>query len=255
MEARPWARLRRKLRRPLLPRLIPYARWRLARVLRKPRLIFVKSRFGLELIRNYRIDRRYGGWCGGSFKTSFAPIGHYGTSSADYSVLPKLFSERNGVLIRPTDVLVDVGCGRGRVLNWWLSLELGNRIIGIEMEERWAREAAARLKPYPNVTVIHGDATEHIPPDGTIFYLFNPFGETLLGVFKQRLLETCGPEADLTLVYHFAMHKHVFENDPDWVVEPVRARTFHPSVIVRRARSPRRITEPAQPLKALSEPT
>ena len=44
-------------------------------------------------------------------------------------MLPKLFNERNGTAIKSSDVLVDVGCGRGRVINWWLSLGLGNKIV------------------------------------------------------------------------------------------------------------------------------
>ncbi len=150
-------------------------------------------------------------------------------------MLPKLFNERNGTAIKSSDVLVDVGCGRGRVINWWLSLGLGNKIVGIEMEDRFAAEAAARLAPYPNVRIIQGNALEHIPPDGTIFYLFNPFGREVLAAYKDRLIDVFGAGLDVTIVYHFACHADVFENDPRWVVEPGRTKTFHPSVIVRPA--------------------
>ena len=64
-----------------------------------------------------------------------------GTSSAHYGYLGKLFSNEN-VPIRPDDVLVDVGSGKGRVLNFWLQKGLRNRIVGIEIDERWAAIAA-----------------------------------------------------------------------------------------------------------------
>ncbi|HEY8647510.1 MAG TPA: methyltransferase domain-containing protein [Gaiellaceae bacterium] len=211
-----------------------HARWRAWNVRRKLRLRFVKSKFGLETVRNYREDRRWGGWCGGEFGSSFTG-GIYGTSSANYSMLEELFDEENGVTITPSDVLVDVGCGRGRVINHWLGLGLDNKIVGIELEERWATEAARRLASFPNVTIVHGDALEALPPDGTIFYLFNPFGAGVLRRFKDRLIEVVDGRTDITIVYHFAMHARVFEEDPNWTVEPVRRKTFHPSMIVRKA--------------------
>jgi hypothetical protein len=231
--ARIWRQTRHHLRRPFFRRLWGYIRWNLTR--RRLRLVFVKTKCGVEPVRNYLIDRRYGGWCGGTFQTSFSRVGNYGTSSADYSMLPKLFDERNGVVVSSADVLVDVGCGRGRVINWWLSLGLGNKIVGIEMEERFAAEAEARLAPYPNVTVVSGNALDHIPPDATIFYLFNPFGGSVLRDYKDRLMQVFGPAAGITIVYHYACHANVFEDDPRWIVEPVRTKTFHPSVIIRMA--------------------
>jgi hypothetical protein len=203
---------------------------------RRRRLIFVKTKLGLEPIRNYLFDRRYGDWCGGTFRSSFDSLGMYGTSSADYSMLPKLFNERNGTVIRREDVLVDVGCGRGRVINWWLSLGLGNKIVGIELEQRWAKEAEARLARFPNVTIVHGSVLDCLPPDGTVFYLFNPFGAEVMEEFKERLLEVLGPRAAFILVYYFSMHQRVFEHDRRFTVEPVRTKTFHPSVVVRPAR-------------------
>lgn len=205
---------------------------------RRRRLIFVKTKFGLEPLRNYLFDRRYGGWLGGTFRSSYGRLGMYGTSSADYSMLPKLFNEANGTAIRADDVLVDIGCGRGRVINWWLSLGLGNRIVGIELEERWALEAQQRLAPHPNVTILHANVLEAIPADGTLFYLFNPFGAGVMHEFKERLLTVLGPERDFRLIYHFALHRHVFDGDARLRVEPMRTKTFHPSVVVRPALSP-----------------
>lgn len=242
-----WQTTRRRFRRPFFRRLWSYINWHWSRRKRKLRLVFVKTKFGIEPIRNYLEDRKWGGWCGGTFETSFGHKGVYGTSNVDYSMLPKLFDERNGVVITPEDVLVDVGCGRGRVINYWLSLGLGNRIYGIELERRWATEAARRLAPYPSVTIVHGDVLENIPPDGTIFYIFNPFGRTVMEQFADRLLEVCGENAPITLVYYFSLWGEVFEQDPRWVAEPVRTKTFHPSLIVRPRAAP-------TPENALSKP-
>jgi SAM-dependent methyltransferase len=206
------------------------------RLRRHWRLGVVKTHFGVELVRNYAIDHRYGGSCAGSSRTVFPELGAYGTSSVDYWQLRQIFSAANGLEVVPRDVLVDVGCGKGRVLNHWLELGLGNRIVGIELDERYASFARRRLSGYQNVEVICADAIVALPPEGTLLFLFNPFGAEALARFKERVVTLFEPGRRLTIVYYFAMHAHVFERDPRFVVEPFAVRTFHPGVTVRLAR-------------------
>jgi len=217
----------------LRTRTLEYARFARRRLHWKFRQKFIKTRLGIEPVRNFLIDRKYGGWCGGKFRTRFGHTGAHGTSSADYYQLRKLFCAENGIAITPSDVLVDIGCGRGRVLNWWLSLELGNRIIGIELDDRFASEAAQRLKPYPNVTVISGDAVQNMPADATIFHVFNSFNDQIMEPFKERLYALYKDRGNVTVVYQFCQYLSLWENDPRWVVEPVRTKTFYKSVIIR----------------------
>jgi len=200
------------------------------------RMQLVKTRCGLELLRNYLFDRQFGSSCGGAYPTRFADTGARGTSSVDYCQLPKLFHERNGVMIRDTDVLVDVGCGKGRVINWWLRRGLHNKMIGIELDDRFAAPTAERLRQFPNVSIVCGNALENIPPDGTLFFLFNPFTAPIVAAFKDRVIEVCGEAADVTIVYSLCAHAEVFRNDPRWVVTSVQTKTFWPAVVIRRAR-------------------
>lgn len=207
------------------------------RLRRHWRLGVLKTHFGTELVRNYAIDRRYGGSCAGSTATAFGQLGAYGTSSVDYWQLRRIFSPENGVRIAAEDVLVDVGCGKGRVLNHWLELGLENRIVGIELDERFTEFAARRLAGYANVEVIHGDALERLPTDGTLFFLFNPFDKDVLARFAEHIATVFAGQEGLVVIYYFAMHAHVFERDPRFVVEPFATPTFHPGVIVRLAQS------------------
>ena len=218
-------RLRRGLRRRFGP----------ARLRRHWRLGIVKTRCGTELVRNHLIDRRYGGSCAGSQQTSFPELGIYGTSSVDYWQLKRIFSAENGLALTRGDVLVDVGCGKGRVLNYWLELGLGNRIVGIELDPHFATFAARRLSDHPQVEVICGDALEALPRDGTVFFLFNPFGPEMLARFGERIATIFDPRQRLVVVYYFAMHADVFERDPRFVVEPFAKRAFHRGVTVRLA--------------------
>jgi SAM-dependent methyltransferase len=223
------------MRELIAERLPPRVRLGPQRLRRHWRLGVLKTRFGTELVRNYVIDRRYGGSCAGSAPTAFGELGAYGTSSVDYWQLYRIFSPENGLRITPEDVLVDVGCGKGRVLNHWLELGLGNRIVGIELDERFATFAARRLAGHSNVEVICGDALEMLPADGTVFFLFNPFGPEALARFAERIADTSVARERLVVIYYFAMHVHVFERDPRFVVEPFAAPTFHPGVTVRLA--------------------
>ena len=197
-------------------------------------LRMVKPRYGIETLRDAVLDRRYGGSCGGTYKGRWGDLGYRGTSSAHYGYLAKLFSDKY-VTIRPDDVLVDIGSGKGRVLNFWLHKGLRNRLIGIEIDDRWATFAADRLQSYPNVEVICGDVFEVIPKDGTIFFLFNPFSPEVCERFKDLLRDLRGPGADITLVYYMSQYGHFFEDDPAWDVTHVTDDVFHPAIIARLA--------------------
>ena len=91
-------------------------------------------------------------------------------SSGDYDQIRTL-----DLLTNSNDVLVDVGCGQGRMINYWLEKKTNNRIVGIENDEGIARATKERLKSYKNVEIICGDATKCTPLDATFIYMFNPF--------------------------------------------------------------------------------
>ncbi|MEJ7639236.1 MAG: class I SAM-dependent methyltransferase, partial [Singulisphaera sp.] len=70
---------------------------------------------------------------------------------------------------------MDIGCGKGRVLNFWLERFPNNRIIGVELDDRVADRTRRRLERWRNVKIITGDAVAALPAEGTIFWMFNPF--------------------------------------------------------------------------------
>ncbi len=203
--------------------------------MRQWRLHVVKTRVGTETVRNWWIDRRYGGWCGGSIATRFGETGAYGTSSADYWQLRKIFSPENGLAVTPDDVLVDIGCGKGRVLNHWLEVGQGDRMIGIELDPEFAGFARDRLEGFANVEVLVGDAIDLLPVDATIIFLFNPFGPRVLDRLRERVAELYPPGGRLRIVYYFAMHRRQFDEDPRFEVTPLTREAFHPGVVIRRA--------------------
>ena len=195
----------------------------------------VKGRLGVNHVQNYLTDRRYGGFAGGVKGSEQWRSGMLGFTSVDYAQLPKIFNGANGLEIQKDDVLVDVGCGKGRVINWWLGRGLGNRIHGLELDEEIAGLAAERLAQWPNVSVTSGDAVDHLPPEATILFMFNPFWGHVMERFKERIVEVYGETSPIRIVYFMPMFEAVFREDPRFVVEPTRKRTAYRTVVIRLA--------------------
>jgi hypothetical protein len=184
-------------------------------------------------IENAYLDLRYGGSCARWKRSPYRKFGSRDTESACYAQLRVLFGPRR-IPIRPNDVLVDIGCGRGRVINFWLNQGYGDRLIGVELDDAIARRTRERLRPFRNVTILCGNALKNLPAEATVFYLFNPFTLPTVERFKNRLLETYQHRGDIRLVYYNCVAIEVFAGDPAWGVEnfPEKSRLFFPSAIV-----------------------
>lgn len=101
-----------------------------------------------------------------------------------YSVLERLV---NTGLIRKGNVLLDYGCGKGRV-DFFLSRQTRCRAIGIEYDERiWQKAEENRNSGsfVDKVSFVCMDAREfNVPVDVDRIYFFNPFSVEIL----QRML-------------------------------------------------------------------
>jgi hypothetical protein len=147
----------------------------------------------------------------GAAPSRYEHLGARATSNSDSSALEFIFGNR----IQPNDVLIDVGCGKGRVLNWWLSQGLSNRMIGIELDDQIADDTRRRLRRFRNVEIVTGSAIDNLPEDGTLFYLFNPFDLETMRLFKSRLEQTISRRENpsATIIYFNCLHLDVFTSD------------------------------------------
>lgn len=163
-----------------------------------------------RLLRNALIDVRFGPPLGGVFLRNRAQ------SNSDYRELEAVFVGR----LDRADVLVDVGCGAGRVINQWLRTDAGSHIYGLEMDERLAAKTRRRLRRHSNVTIIDGDAVSNLPLDGTVFFLFNPFDAPTTRRFAQSILELARTAVrPVTVIYLNCKHLTAFEDDSRFVIE------------------------------------
>ncbi len=126
-------------------------------------------------------DMRIGGVSlGAVIPSRFPETGATQTQSTDYRLLDAMFED---VRLSDDDVLLDVGCGEGRVLSYLYLRGLCGKIIGVELDPEVAQISRGRLEGLESVEVITGNVFDR--PDlitrATALFAFNPFyGNTTL---------------------------------------------------------------------------
>lgn len=168
----------------------------------------------LKMARNILLDLRHGGLLGKTIPTRYAHLGAIDTASTDYGVLPHVFGDTVG----PDDVLVDVGCGRGRVLMWLAHRRIGRRLVGVELDPDVAAYAAGKTRRFANVEIVSGNVLERMPADATVFYLYNPFHREIVAAFRDRVAEVFAGRP-IRILYYNPKNLDVFHGDPRWNVE------------------------------------
>jgi SAM-dependent methyltransferase len=166
-----------------------------------------------KLLSNIMRDLRHGGsFLGGTVPTRYAHLGAVETANTDYLVLEAMFSH---VDLQESDLIVDLGCGKGRVMNFLLDRTTGCKIAGVELDPDIAAGTARRLRKYDRVKIICGDVREKMPADGTVFYMYHPFDDKVLRDVI-TLMKNIRVPGRPVIVYFNAVHLDLFQNDPYW---------------------------------------
>ena len=107
-----------------------------------------------------------------------------------YSVLERL---ADSGFVRESDMVLDYGCGKGRV-GLFLSHERKARTIGIEYDERIWRVALENQKsagPGVKAKFVLARAEAYpVPPEVNRCYFFNPFSVEILRKVMARIIES-----------------------------------------------------------------
>jgi SAM-dependent methyltransferase len=188
-------------------------------------------RRGPTIARNLLRDLRYGRPLGGTIKSRYAAAGARDVGNADYGDLAILFAAAG---VARGDVIVDVGCGKGRPINWLLSNHRENRIYGIELDPTVSAATARRLRRFENVTILTGDATALLPPEGTLFYLFNPFDEAVMRRFVAALADLPPAGRERRVIYYNYKHLELFRDDARFGVREIAGPTLRSALITVR---------------------
>lgn len=131
------------------------------------------------------------------------------TVSTNYEELQIMFFDQ--FKLKQTDVIVDVGCGKGRVFSYLLFKKLKNKMLGYEINQEVGEKTKKRLTGFKNVEIICGNIFDGFPAEGNIFYLYNPFKEVMMTEFKQRFLEIA--DRAPVMIYNNPIHLDVFDKE------------------------------------------
>lgn len=114
---------------------------------------------------------------------------HYPYEPTPYSVLERL-AERG--YINQESILMDYGCGKGRV-GFFLHYAVGCRAIGLEYNEEIFNQAEQNKNTAvkkQEVVFFCANAEEFPVEDADCFYFFNPFSVEILKSVMGRILES-----------------------------------------------------------------
>ena len=182
----------------------------------------------IRAIRYVAWDIKYGSWYLGAKLINIgkgdSSKGWHGAQSSDYDALSKMFAE---ISIRKEDVIVDVGCGRGRLFNYLLSQGIKNKLIGIEVDPAIAEFTRQRLRKHKQVEIVVADVENDnaLLSSGTIFYLFNPFTDRIVQKFADHLAEKIKKgdfnknDRPIIVYYNCSSRLYIFEANPLWKVK------------------------------------
>ena len=120
----------------------------------------------------------------------------------------------------PESVLVDFGCGKGRVL--LLAVLRGiKKAVGIEFSPELCAIARDNVRIVEqatgarlDITVIEGDVTHYeIEDDQNVFFFFNPFDDVVLEAVVKNIKKSLQRKSrEIAIIYYNPVHSHILDN-------------------------------------------
>lgn len=163
------------------------------------------------LVRAYNLlwEIRLGISTNGSVDIQFPDAYEYATMR--YSTINRILKH---LRLQPSDVLVDLGSGKGRVLCCAARFAM-RKVVGVELSKEMYDAATlnvAKMRGRKSpITIHHTTAQEFDYSEGTVFTLFNPFGaSTLASVLEKLGLNLQTNPRCVTIAYANPEHDDVF---------------------------------------------
>ena len=125
-----------------------------------------------------------------------------------YSVLKRL---ADSGFLNEESVVVDYGCGKGRV-GFFLNKMLGCRCTGVEYDEHIYVQAMENRQTYAGsrVEFINARAEVWPPDDANAFYFFNPFSVEILQAVLRQIMDSCYEDPrEMLLFFYFPSNEYV----------------------------------------------
>jgi len=119
--------------------------------------------------------------------------------------------------LSPTDHLIDIGSGKGRLL-FYAHYHFKCRVTGVEINEQLQRIAQQNkhqyFKKHPGensiISLVHQRAELYdIPPTGNVFYLFNPFSLEIFESLMTRISQSADKDPrDISLILYYPKEEY-----------------------------------------------
>lgn len=156
---------------------------------------------------------------------------NYGYDPTPYVVLEELVKTD---LIKRDDVVVDYGCGKGRV-GFFLNNQVECKVIGIDHSERLLEFAKKNLENYGdngNISFVHSKAEEYVPDEANCFYLFNPFSTKIFRQVLRRLEESKDKNPrEIKIFFYYSTIEYKMYLPTETRLEPIKTVSFSEKTI------------------------
>ncbi len=118
------------------------------------------------------------------------------------------------------DVFVDLGCGKGRVL-FFMAQQRIKKVIGVELNSDLFTVAQENLRNLRHrnsqIELLNIDAVCFDPVEVTIFFLFNPFGQSTLEKVLSNIKNSLSINPrKIRIVYYSAQFRQVLDKQ-NWL--------------------------------------
>ena len=127
---------------------------------------------------------------------------NYGYDPTPYIVLERLVELD---ILKKDDVVVDYGCGKGRIC-FFINSQVGCRIIGIDHSERLLEIARKNLEGYgdgADIDFVNSKAEDYVPDGANCLYFFNPFSSHVFQEVLRRIGESYGRNPREILIFFY----------------------------------------------------
>ena len=136
----------------------------------------------------------------------------HASQPSHYRVLEKIFCKSH---FTEDDSILDIGCGKGRILAFFTERGHKGKLTGVELRKEVAEECRQWIKAYPNIQIIAGNVLELDLNNYTVMVMFNPFGANVLLSLLEKM------EKELTHPIHlYYLSDHEYGNHingrPGW---------------------------------------
>ena len=159
---------------------------------------------------------------------------NYGYDPTPYVVLEELVKLD---LIKKDDVVVDYGCGKGRI-GFFLNNHVGCKVIGVDHSERLLKVANKNLERYGDngdILFVHSKAEEYIPDGANCFYFFNPFSTKIFRQVLKRIEESKEKNPrEILIFFYYSTIEYITYLPTEPRLELIKSVHFSEEVILDR---------------------